>query len=192
VSDEQPDPQHDVGKESSDRHILPLGNRRDDPPPKHWRWRVGLTVAKYPVQVAILLALIILALPLAMLVSANSDLRASQTALRNSQIALRTALVQSSTSRKATSSAVCQAVNKNAHANNGQTKYLKSIIIQSVKDSHQFEATYRQLGLPSYAQRMRQAKVIARKLDRFDVKDLNCEELARKIERDVQAATRRK
>lgn len=167
--------QHD----DDDRHVLPVGNRRDDPPPKHWRWRMGLTVAKYPVQVAILLALVILALPLAMLVKANSDLRGSQTALRD-------AIVDSSSSRQVTSAAICRVLNENGRANNGQTEYLKALIIKSVHDSKQFEPSYRKLGLPPYSERLKQARGIAHRLDRYVVKGLDCKDLQVRIERDVQ------
>lgn len=169
---EQHDEQHDDG------HILPVGKRRDDPPPKHWRWRLGLTVAKYPVQVAILLALIILAVPMVMLISANGDLRASQKTLRQ-------AVVASQTSRSVTGRVICDVTNENGRANNGQTETLKEIIVGSVKQSKRFEATYRKLGLPPYPDRLRQAEQIARRLDRFTVRKANCADLQRRIEHDI-------
>lgn len=165
-------------------HILPVGNRRDDPPRKHWRWRAGLVIQKYPVQVAILAALVVLALPVAMLVSANSDLRTSQGALRD-------ALVTGSTSRQATSREICKAINDNARTNNGQNRYLKAIILESVKQSQRFQPTYDRLGLPSYGERLKQAKAIAKSLDQFNVKPLGCAALQRRIEREILSAQRK-
>lgn len=172
MSEQQPEPK------TGDHHILPVGNRRDDPPPKHWRWRVGLTVAKYPVQVAILLALVILAIPMVMLISANGDLRGSQKALRE-------ALVASQTSRAVTGRVICEVTNANARTNNGQNRTLKEIIVGSVKQSKRFEPTYRKLGLPPYPDRLREAKAIARRLNRYTVKEANCETLQRRIEHDI-------
>lgn len=180
--------------EHDDRHVLPVGNRRDDPPAKHWRWRVGLAVAKYPVQAAILLALIVLTVPIVMLVSSNGELRASNQRVREATESLRTsnsdlkqALLVMSTSRKVTSAALCTVVNENGRANNGQNAKLKSIIIDSAKSSRAFEATYRRLGLPPYSERLKEAERIAHELDTYTVKPANCEALAAQIERDVQS-----
>lgn len=71
----------------------------------------------------------------------------------------------------------CQRINSVISQSRTQTQYLQSIILNSTKQSRAFEKTFRQLGLPSYSQRLAMAEKQAAGLGQRQIRQLNCREL---------------
>lgn len=107
--------------------ILPHGRRFNDPPPKDqsFKWRLSLGARKYPVQIALTVACIILAYPIALLLGSQTALRKSQDDIKKAtaQVAHSTrinakvnklqtqALQQSQSSRKVIIARICRGIN---------------------------------------------------------------------------------
>lgn len=68
--------------------VLPVGQRRTDPPPgdQPLRWRLALIVRKYPVMVGLLLAVAMLTYPVTLLIGAQADLRGAQGDVEESRL----------------------------------------------------------------------------------------------------------
>lgn len=160
------------------------GGRIDDPPPKEQplKFRLGLASRKYPVHIALVIALLVMLVPLYLLIASNGDLRASNQHLR-------TALVVTQTTRVTTLASFCHVINRNARTANTQTDYLKGILINGAKASKAFERTFRQLGLPPYKVRLKQAEKQASGLDRVKLPALNCTKFIDAATRQIRKLT---
>lgn len=66
----------------TNRSILPVGDRKDDPPHKGWRWRLGLMINKYPIQAAGVLAIMLLSVPVGLIIDQQAHLRSDARDLR--------------------------------------------------------------------------------------------------------------
>jgi hypothetical protein len=157
------------------------GHRIDDPPPKEQplAFRATLAARKYPVQVALVIALIAVCVPVYMLVNSNHDLRQSNRDLRN-------ALILTASNRKAVVNVFCRVINTNAATANTQTKYLQGLIVGGAKSSRPFEHVFKSLGLPPYKKRLAQARRQAGGLGHLKVPPLNCRKLDRSLVRQIK------
>jgi hypothetical protein len=163
------------------RRLL-TGARIDDPPPKEQRvkFRLALAARKYPVQIALVVALMAACVPIYQLLQSNGDLRRSNASLRN-------ALLASQKSRATTVGVFCHVINRNAAVSNKQTDYLRAILVNSAKSSKPFESVFRRLGLPPYHARLHHALVQARHLEKAKIPALSCRDLVE----SVNTATRK-
>lgn len=162
-------------------NLLPRGERVDDPPApeQKLRYRVSLALHKYPIQIALVIAMLILLLPLFMLIRSNHD-------LRDSNGKLRAALINTQVNRKGTLGAFCKVINTNAAAANTQTDYIQGLIIGGVKSSKAFEKTFRQLHLPPYKKRLKAAMQQANGLERLKLPPLDCKKLQADADKQIE------
>lgn len=177
---------------------LPKYKRADDPPNENIPHRVRLAVRRYPVQVALVLALIVVAYPVYLMLGVVSDvrhatdkLRDSQHQLRDSQDQLRAAhnalrgtQRQLQDSRVAITSRLCTVINQNGKSNNRQNSYIRALIVGGAKQGAVFEPLYKQYGGPPYDVRLRKAKKVASRLGRYEVTHLNCDQIVDEINAD--------
>lgn len=156
------------------------GQRITDPPPKQQplAFRVGIAARKYPVQIALVIALVAACVPIYMLVNSNSELRKSNHDLRK-------ALILTASNRKAVVNAFCKVINTNTATQNTQTRYIQGLIISGAKSSHAFEHVFRDLGLPPYKKRLAQARRQAGGLKHLKVPPIRCHKLDRELDRQI-------
>lgn len=131
------------------------------------RWKLAVWTVVYPVQIALVVALAVCAIPVYLLLDAQAD-------LRNSQAELRGAVQTIQTNRIAVTKDICAQLDRNARTSNAQLDLFKGIIVGSVKQSRPFEKTYRTLGLPRYKLRLKSAKKTAKKIDMLKLPLPNC------------------
>jgi Sec-independent protein translocase protein TatA len=169
------------------------GKRVDDPPEGGLMFRLRLAARKYPVQIALVIALLVLIYPVALLISSNSDLKDSTKALQesNRQIKksatdLKAALEAIQDNRKVLAGSSCAQANNNAKANNAQTSFFQKLIVQSAVDSKIFDDLITQVGGPPYGQRVHTAQGQAKKLETLKVPLRDCKEDVRKIEKEIE------
>lgn len=176
---------------------LPRGQRVDDPPvpEQKTQYRLAIMLRRYPVQVALALALVVVAIPVYMLVNSNSDLRKTNKELRGSTHRLRAALKDTQdafrvtqANRKATTLSFCKVINTNAAALNTQSRYIQGLIVGGVRSSKAFERTFKSLGLPPYKERLRQAIKQANGLKKLELPPLKCKELAAAIQVEIDSS----
>lgn len=89
-------------------------------------------------------------------------------------------------SRARVSRVFCEAINGNAAASNAQTDFLRRLLIEQTRASRAFDDVYRQLGLPAYSERLRQARETATALEDRKVPVLPCEEFADAVRRNSE------
>lgn len=174
--------------------MMPKGQRVDDQPEnKSVMFRLALAARKYPVQIALIIALVVLIYPVSLLIDSNSDLKDSTRALQesNRQIKrsaadLRTALNTIQTNRQVLASRSCKQANKNASSNNAQTTFFQHLIIQSVVDSRAFDKFIKQIGAPPYDERLKKAKAQARELESLKVPLRDCDREQAQIEAEIE------
>lgn len=156
------------------------GQRITDPPPdkQPFQFRTALAARKYPVQIALVIALLAACIPVYLLVQSNSDLRRSNRQLRS-------ALLTTVENRKATVNVFCRVINGNTVAINAQSQYIQGLIIGGAKSSHAFEHVFRSLGLPPYKKRLAQAVKQASGLKKLKVPPLDCGQLERELLKQV-------
>jgi hypothetical protein len=175
--------------------MLPEGKRVDDPPPKNnLRWRLALAAHKYPVQLALLLATLVLAVPVFLLISSNSDLRTSNVELKssNNRLTVATARVDAAlteiqANRQVTVGTFCSVINENAVANNRQTDYLIHLLVDGAKQSGVFEKLYKDFGAPPLKERIQEAVKRGDALAQFRVQSLNCDAFVDCVNNEIQA-----
>lgn len=171
--------------------MMPSGKRVDDPPRKGrgsaLRFRLTLAVRKNPIQVAMVVALVVLLVPVYMLIASNAQLRNSNRSLVASNSRLKDTLELSSINRAASSRIYCDVINQNADTNNQQTDYFQSLIISGAKQSRIFDDLYRQFGAPPYKNRLNQAKKTAGRLEQFRVDVLDCQTFVTRIQCEAEA-----
>lgn len=171
--------------------MLPDGKRVDDPPRKGRldavRFRLKLLAVKYPIQIAFIIALFALLIPVYMLVESNAQLRSDASQLRKSNSKVSDSLVYIQESRRVITREFCGVINDNSASTNAQNDYLQTILIGSVKQSRSFEATFRKLGLPPYRERLKQAKERADALAAFKVPSIDCGDLFTQIDCQIEA-----
>lgn len=68
--------------------LLPRGHRKSDPNDQGVRFRLGLIVRKYPVQIALIVALAVVAFPVYLLIDAKNDLAQAQRDLAAATLAM--------------------------------------------------------------------------------------------------------
>lgn len=107
---------------------LPEGKRVDDQPrQKGWegvKFRLALMVRRYPVQIAMVIMLTIVAYPIWLLVSASHNLKQAQNELRD-------AVIQTTASRQASSQRYCDAINGNTLSINALSDYFAGTVTKS-------------------------------------------------------------
>lgn len=164
--------------------MLPRGQRVDDQSEtKSFRFRLALAATKYPVQIALIIALVVLVYPVALLVESNADQKASNKRLRAASADLREALATIAGNRKVLFARQCSQSNRNAKANNRQTTYFQALIVKSARDSKRLESV---LAPPPYAERVRRARRQAARLDKFKVPLRDCAAEARQVETEFE------
>lgn len=140
----------------------------DEEPPK------PLT-EKRVVVIAALVALVIGALPaLVSLLAVGGNLTQQQTDIKATQAAIIDGRVQSTRT-------FCDQINNNTRVAAKNSEYLQGLIINGAKASKPFEKIYRDAGQPPYAERVKQAEVLAAGLANLVPRELNCDELVRKV-----------
>lgn len=174
--------------------MMPKGQRVDDQPEnKSLKFRLALAARKYPVQIALIIALLVLIYPVALLIDSNSDLKDSTKTLQesNQQIKksardLKGALETIQDNRKVLARSSCKQANDNATSNNAQTTFFQKLIVQSAVDSKIFDDLITQVGGPPYSERVKVAQGQARKLESLKVGVRDCKAEARKIEKEIE------
>jgi type II secretory pathway component PulJ len=86
------------------------------------RWRLALWSVVYPVQIALVVALAILAIPVTMLLNAQADLRKAQRDIEAGQRASQRNQVEIQRSRVAVTKDICAQLDRNARTSNAQLK----------------------------------------------------------------------
>lgn len=175
--------------------MLPQGQRRDDPPSRmSFRFRLALLVRRYPIHIALALALLLVTIPLYFLVRSNDALHDSNARLRTtvrqvgeSNGKLASSLKYIQTSRRIISERFCDSMNSTARSTNAQNDYIRSLIVRGAKDSAVFEDLFRQFGAPPYPKRFREARGRARRLGRYKVALLDCQRFFIQIDCEVEA-----
>lgn len=173
-------------------NILPRHQRVDDPPDKNrMEWRLWLTLQKYPIQVALFLALLVVAVPVTLLLNDNSSLRSAVRQADSQRDTLKTAVVRTDVALGETKAAlaaiqsqrrdaavkVCASQTALTHAIHVENVYLGQIIVGGAKQSRAFNRIYRRLGLPPYRQRLRQAERIAHGIFKSEPQPPDCKRL---------------
>jgi hypothetical protein len=85
--------------------------------------------------------------------------------------------------RKTTSDAFCSKLNGTIRSSQAQVDTLNSLILQSVRASRAFEETYKSLGFPDYATRLKNAERQTDALARRKPHEIDCRALADSIQR---------
>lgn len=173
--------------------MMPKGQRVDDQEEnRSLKFRLALAARKYPVQLALIIALTVLIYPVVLLIDSNSDLKDSTKALQesNRQIKksaadLKGALETIQDNRKVLARSSCRQSNSNARANNAQTTFFQGLIVKSAVDSKIFDDLITQIGGPPYDERVKTAKGQAKKLQSLKVGVRNCKAEAAKIEKEI-------
>lgn len=142
-----------------------------------------VAVSRHPVLIAFGVATLIAMIPVLMLIDQQSKVRTQQTQIKN-------LYQQLQLSRRASSTQFCESINKNALANNRTTDVITNFVLESAKASKAFESTYRQLGLPPYKKRLKQSQRLVDDLVKRKVPVLDCQEIARQIDRQLALAGR--
>lgn len=93
-------------------------------------------------------------------------------------------------SRKATSDEICKKLNDTVRAAGANVDALNKLILDSVRQSKSFESVYVRLGLPSYAERLKEAEKQTRLLASKKPKGIDCERLADTIAAAGRSAPR--
>lgn len=116
---------------------LPRGNRVDDQPElKGWqgvKFRLALMTRRYPVQIALAIALLICAYPVWLLVAASNNLKTAQQELRD-------AVVTTNATRVVSSSAYCTAIRNNTITSDAIIDFLVRTIQDSPRPPGQTQA----------------------------------------------------
>jgi hypothetical protein len=120
-------------------------------------------------------------IPLLMILDQQGKIRRQQ-----NQIAGLVTQVQ--LSRRTTTVAFCRSINKNALASNRTTDVITSFVLDSTRASKAFERVYRQLGLPPYKVRLQQSKRLAHDLVKQKLPVIDCDKIARDIDRQLARA----
>lgn len=165
-------------------HVHPIPDKAQHPLKYRMlqlRWRLALWSVVYPVQIALIVALAILAIPVTMLLKAQADLRKAQHDIEASQRASERNQTEIQHSRVAVTKDICAQLDRNARASNAQLDLFKGIIVGSVKQSKPFEATYRSFGLPPYKVRLKSAVTTAHRIDGLKLALPNCSKAVYKI-----------
>lgn len=162
--------------------LLPKGTRVDDAPKQEGvrglKFRLALAARKYPIQIALCIALAVVAYPVWLLVDASKDLRTANDKVAAAQANLQAAVEQTTTSRHASSQAICAAVNKNASANNGQTDYFITLTEKNLKNPPDHK--------PITPEQQKQAEAFIRRIGALKIKPLDCAQLQKQIDSDVK------
>lgn len=138
-------------------------------------------VQRHPVLIAFAVALLVALVPVLMLLDQQTKIRAQANQITDlyGQLQL---------SRRATSRKTCDAINKNAIANNRTTDVITGFVIASTKQSRAFERAYHNLGLPPYKKRLAQARKLSHDLVRQKVPAIDCDAIVRQIDRELASA----
>jgi hypothetical protein len=144
------------------------GRRSGDPEKPGWLWKLVLSVKKYPIQTAVLITMMVAAIPIYLLIDSNTELRSQTKDLQEFNTNLQAQRIASST-------LFCQAININAEATNTQTAFIANLILGGAYQSAAFEKVYKQFGFPPYDERVKQATDQADSLLTKRVKTLNCD-----------------
>lgn len=169
--------------------LLPKGTRVDDAPEQHGvhgvRFRLALAARKYPIQIALLIALAVAAVPVWLLVdaskglkSATADVAGAQHRVTAAQKKLQAAVEATTASRKASSASYCRAINRNAKANNGQTDYFIALTRKNLKNPPDHK--------PITPDQRKQAEQFITRIGTLKIKPLDCKIFQAKIEADVK------
>jgi hypothetical protein len=170
--------------DGDDRRVIhPSGRRTADQrgslrKGRHW---LAITISRHPVLGASIVALAVASVPLWMVLDDQKDIKRQQGQIEE-------LYVQVQESRRATGVRFCEQINTNAAASNATTDALAELIVQGARQSRAFEDIYRQFGQPPYRQRVRQAKEAADSLVKLKTPVLDCEEIQREIDRQLQEA----
>lgn len=174
-------------------NILPRHQRVDDPPDKNrMEWRLWLALQKYPIQVALFLALLVLAVPVTLLLNDNSSLRAAvrsadhqrldanrqRDTLSAAVVRLDAAIAEIQSQRHEATLRVCNGINALTGAIHTENVYLGTIITNGARQSKPFDKIYRQFGLPPYSARLKQAERLAHGILRNAPHAVNCQQEA--------------
>lgn len=162
-----------------------VGERSTDPPEKPLKWQIGVALRKYPVQAALAVAIVIVAIPVWLMIGAQSDLQAAQSDLEFATSSLQEVLEDSQQSRKTTTRAFCDAINANAEQANRQTDQLRDMILSGARQSRAFDDLYRERGLPDYETRVKMARDAVKRLDERKIPVLDCDKYLGEIENEL-------
>jgi hypothetical protein len=153
---------------------------------------MAVATTTHPVGVALVIALMVCAVPMWMLLDQNSNLK--RTAAKTDKVARKTdqqadqlaQLVRDiQVNRRDVSASFCKQLNANARTNNKQLVLFQTMIVGGAKSSIVFEDLYRQFGAPPYSVRLAQAKRQAQKIQRLELPQLDCN----KVSSDIQKQT---
>jgi hypothetical protein len=165
-------------------HVHPIPDK-DTHPVKYrllqLRWRLALWSVVYPVQIALIVALAILAIPVTMLLNAQADLRKAQRDIEAGQRASQRNQVEIQRSRVAVTKDICAQLDRNARTSNAQLKLFQGIIVNGARQGQIFNKLYREFGAPPYRTRLKQAKKTARAIEHLKLPLPNCTKAVYKI-----------
>lgn len=142
---------------------------------------LAVAISRHPIMAAMIVAICVAMIPLLMILDQQGKIRRQQ-----NQIAGLVTEVQ--LSRRTTTVAFCRSINKNALASNRTTDVITSFVLDSTRASKAFERVYRQLGLPPYKVRLQQSKRLAHDLVKQKLPVIDCDRIARDIDRQLARA----
>jgi hypothetical protein len=130
-----------------------------------FKWRVSLATVAYPVQIALVIALVLVAIPTFLVLEQQGQIQSG---------------------RRITVGIFCRSLNHNGNTTNAEADYIKALIVSGAKQSKVFEPIYRQYHAPPYEERVKQAEQQAAKLDGLKVSPLNCKKLVHQVSEGVK------
>jgi hypothetical protein len=79
----------------------------------------------------------------------------------------------------------CQQLNANARISNELTRYLADLVVRGTEQSVAFEGLYRERGLPTYRERLRQAQATSDRLDRLLIPIPDCDQEVERVQKEA-------
>jgi hypothetical protein len=177
----------DKPKRRKKRHVIEIPDQATHPWRYRWvklRWRAAVMTVQYPVQLALVVAILVSSIPVWMLVRQSSTIKSQQTQITE-------LVTQIQLSRAAAVGETCGKINRTTIAVNAEIGYLKGLILNGAKSTKAFDRTLRQLGLPPYRKRLAQAEKQAAGLNRFVLTPLNCEGLKATVKKQTPPPPKR-
>lgn len=162
-------------------HVTEIPDRRAHPVKYRLiqaRWRIALWTTVYPVQMALAVALVVCAIPVYLLLVAQSDLRKSQAELQS-------AVGKIQDSRVAATKDICGQLDRNARTSNAQLKLFQGIIVDGARQGQIFDKLYKEFGAPPYRTRLKQAEATAKAIEHLKLPLPNCTKAVYGIRRDI-------
>lgn len=162
------------------RHVPPIPDENTHPLAYRWavlRWRIAVAAVIYPVQVAVVLALLICAVPVYLVLSQQAEIRHTAEVAKVAATGQRVLLSRVQASRLKTTSDFCAQLDANARTINAQLRLYQGIIVGGAKQGRIFDKLYRAYGAPPFKARLKAAEKAAAKIERLKLPLPNCTHL---------------